>query len=52
MKDVVSLVTCEKVLKAFLLKPGVLSIQEVVDATRQVKLFTMVWEEWHYDIPF
>ena len=42
MKDVVSRVTGEKVLKAFLLKPHVVSTREAVVATRQAKLFMLV----------
>ena len=41
VKGVVSRATCEKVLKAFLLKPGVLSTREAVGATHQAKLSTM-----------
>ena len=36
VKGVVSRVTCEKVLNAFLLEPSVLSTREAVGATRQV----------------
>ena len=42
MKGVVSRVTCEKVLKAFSLELCVVSTQEAVVVTRQVKLSTLV----------
>ena len=51
MKDVVSHVTCEKVLKALSLEACIATTQEAVGTTRQVKLFTVVKVAWCYDIP-
>ena len=52
MKGVVSRVTSEKVLKAFLLEPRVVSTREVVVATRQAKLSMFVLAAWRYDLLF
>ena len=42
VKGVVSRLTCEKVLKAFSLKPCVVWTQEAVVVTRKMKLSTLV----------
>ena len=52
VKGVVSRVTCEKVLKAFSLEPRVVSTQEAVVVTLQVKLSMLVQAAWRYDLPF
>ena len=52
MKGVVSRVTSEKVQKAFLLEPRVVSTREAVVATRQAKLSTSVKAAWRYDLSF
>ena len=41
-----------KVLKAFILKPHVLSTREAVVASCQVKLSTLVKAVWCYDVLF
>ena len=45
MKGVVSLVTCEKILKDFSLQSRVVSTREAVRATRQAKLSTYCVDE-------
>ena len=48
----VSRVTSEKLLNAFPLEPCVLSTQETVVVTRQMKLSTLVQAAWRYNLPF
>ena len=52
MKGVVSRVTSEKLLKAFPHEPCVMSTQEAVVVTLQVKLSTLVHAAWGYNLPF
>ena len=52
MKGVISRVNGEKVLKAFLLEPRVVSTREAAGATRQAKLSMLVKAAWRYDLPF